>query len=100
MNREDHTIYQDNMNHEGYFLTQDLEPVMTVGQWIITAIVMAIPCVNVVMLFVWGFGGGNRNRANYCKAALILWMVAILLAVLLTILGGAALAVNPLALGA
>lgn len=54
-----------------------LEPVMGVGQWLITALVMAIPCVNIVMLFVWGFGNGNQNRANYCKAALILWIISI-----------------------
>ena len=31
-------------------------PVLSLGDWIITLIVLAIPLVNLVMLFVWGFG--------------------------------------------
>lgn len=27
-----------------------------------------IPLVNIVMFFVWAFGRGNPNRANFCKA--------------------------------
>ncbi|WP_124068064.1 hypothetical protein [Clostridium sp. E02] len=45
--------------------------VMTMGEWLITLIVMVIPCVNLIMMFVWGFGNGNENRKNYCRANLI-----------------------------
>ncbi|KLR78260.1 hypothetical protein M703_03475 [Neisseria gonorrhoeae SK29344] len=31
-------------------------------------IVFMIPLVNIVMFFVWAFGRGNPNRANFCKA--------------------------------
>ena len=35
-------------------------------------LILAIPLVNIVMLFVWAFGGGvNKTKANYCKASLI-----------------------------
>ncbi|AAW88994.1 conserved hypothetical protein [Neisseria gonorrhoeae DGI2] len=43
-------------------------PVMTTGQWVLTMIVFMIPLVNIVMFFVWAFGRGNPNRANFCKA--------------------------------
>lgn len=49
----------------------DMTP-MTMGEWIVTLIIMAIPCVNIIMCFVWGFGStGNLNRRNFCRAYLI-----------------------------
>jgi len=52
--------------------TQETSPV-SMGDWIITLIVLAIPIVGIVMLFVWGFSNGtNPSKQNYCRAALIL----------------------------
>ena len=48
---------------------------VSVGQWMITMLLMAIPIVNIVMLFVWAFGGNTPlSKANWAKASL-LWMV-------------------------
>lgn len=59
---------------------QQLEVPMTLGDWIITLIVLAIPCVNIIMMFVWGFGKeGNTSRRNYCRAALIFAAISIVL---------------------
>lgn len=59
------------------------EPI-SVGEWLITMLVLAIPCVNLVMLFVWGFGSTEkRTKANYCKAALIWSGIMIALSVIL-----------------
>jgi len=52
-----------------------LETPLTLGEWLITLIVLMIPCLNIVMLFVWGFGSGNVSRKNYCRAALILMVI-------------------------
>lgn len=53
---------------------------ITLGEWMLTLLIAAIPIVGFVMLFVWGFGSGtNPSKANWAKAAL-LWM-AILFAV-------------------
>ncbi|WP_084165590.1 hypothetical protein [Paenibacillus massiliensis] len=47
-------------------------PPMSVKDWMITILILAIPVVNLIMMFVWAFGGGaNPSKANYCKAALI-----------------------------
>lgn len=55
-------------------------PVMSLGDWIITFIVLAIPLVNIIMLFVWGFSSStNPNKSNFCKAYLILMLIAIVL---------------------
>lgn len=45
---------------------------MTVMEWIITMLIMAIPIVNLVMLFIWGFGNPDPRR-NFARASLI-WM--------------------------
>lgn len=44
------------------------EEPLSIGQWMLTLLIMAIPCVSFIMLFVWGFGSGNQSRANFCKA--------------------------------
>ena len=52
--------------------------------WIITILISAIPVVNIIMLFIWGFGGNtNPSKANWAKAALI-WMA---IAIVLNIIG-------------
>jgi hypothetical protein len=53
-------------------------PVVSLGDWIITLIVLAIPLVNIIMLLVWGFSGStNPNKQNFCRAMLIAYIVAI-----------------------
>ena len=42
---------------------------VSVSEWIITTIIMAIPLVNIVMPFVWAFGSGTKtSKANFFKA--------------------------------
>ena len=65
---------------------------MTMGEWLITLIVLAIPCVNVIMYFVWAFGNGNENRKNFCRAGLIVMAVGIVLSLILYAVVGASLA--------
>ncbi|BCJ95377.1 hypothetical protein acsn021_29460 [Anaerocolumna cellulosilytica] len=48
-----------------------LETPLSLGEWVVTLLILAIPCVNIVMFFVWGFGQGNISRRNFCRAALI-----------------------------
>jgi ABC-type multidrug transport system permease subunit len=55
-------------------------PVISLGEWIITFIVLAIPLVNIIMLFVWGFSSGtNPSKQNFCRAALILYAICFVL---------------------
>lgn len=55
--------------------------VMSVGQWIFTLVVLAIPVVGIIMSLAWAFGDkSNENRANFCKATLVLgaiWLVLV-----------------------
>jgi hypothetical protein len=53
-------------------------PVISLGEWIITFILLAIPLVNIIMLFVWGFSSStNPNKQNFAKATLIIYLIAI-----------------------
>jgi hypothetical protein len=69
----------------------DSEP-MSVKDWVITLIILALPLINIVMILVWAFGGtGNINRRNYCRASLLIFAIFLGLAIcvsLLTLLVG------------
>jgi hypothetical protein len=59
-------------------------PVIGLGDWLLTLIIMLIPLVNLIMLFVWGFGGGtNPSKANWAKASLILMLISLVLGILM-----------------
>lgn len=64
--------------------------VMELKDWLITLIVLAIPCINIIMLFVWGFGAGNLNRRNFCRAQLLLCAVLLVLYFAILLIFGAA----------
>lgn len=60
--------------------TDYLKQPMTIGQYIITFIVMGIPLIGVIMMFVWAFGSNvNINKKNYCRAILIMGLIGIVL---------------------
>ena len=65
---------------------------MTLGDWIITMIVLCIPCVNIIMLFVWAFGSAiNPSKKTFCQAMLIFYAIGVVLYVLLLIVGAASM---------
>lgn len=66
---------------------------MSVKDWILTLLVLCLPCVNIIMMFVWGLGSnGNVNRKNYAKAALIIWAVLFALYLLISLIAGISIA--------
>ncbi len=67
----------------------NLSAPLSVGGFLGTMIVMAIPIVNIIMLFVWGFGANaNLNRKNLCRAMLILAAIGVVLSILFSIAFG------------
>ena len=65
---------------------------LSTGEWFLTMFILGIPLVGIVMYFVWAFGAGNINRANFCRAGLIWLAIAITLGILFMIaFGGFAL---------
>ncbi len=77
---------------------QDNDEVMSVKEWLLTLLILCVPLVNIIMMFVWGFGSSTKpTKANFCKAYLILTAIVIVLYVLLIMvvgIGAAASGVN------
>lgn len=68
---------------ESEVTTTTIHPSVSLGNWIITMIIMLIPVVNIVMLFIWAFSGStNPSKANWAKASLIIVAISIILAFL------------------
>ena len=61
---------------------------MTVGQWFLTMLILAIPFVNLLMLIVWAAGVGNRNRVNFCRASLLWTLIVVVLYVVFVLVLG------------
>ena len=70
----------DNVGLEGH--GSGYQP-MSIGDWIITFIVTAIPLVGFIMLFVWAFGDGTHpSKKTWAQAYLILMVVFIVLMII------------------
>ena len=69
------------------------EQPVSMGEWLGTMLLMCIPVVNIILMFVWAFGGSAKvSKRNYFRASLllaaivtVLWIVAI---VVMLALGG------------
>jgi fatty acid desaturase len=73
--------YQNQNYTTNYVAPKNLSTV-SIGDWIITYILMAIPLVNIIMLFVWAFGSNTpESKANWAKASLIIYLITIILVI-------------------
>ncbi len=65
--------------------------VLSVGEWMVTFLLLAIPLLNIVLLFVWAFGGNaHPTKRNFSRAYLITILIVIVFAVALALLVGLA----------
>ena len=56
---------------------------------------MMIPLVNLIMMFVWAFSSNtNPNKANYFKAALILFTIVMAIYLVLAVVIFGSIAAN------
>lgn len=51
-------------------------------EWIITLIILSIPCLNLIMLFLWAFASGKASKRNFMRAKLIIMFVWILILIM------------------
>lgn len=71
---------------------QNNSSVVKTSDWVITLLLLAIPLVNIIMLFVWAFGSGtNPSKANFAKAALIWALILIVIYAFVALVFGAAM---------
>ncbi|MDE6748997.1 MAG: hypothetical protein K2K21_08055 [Lachnospiraceae bacterium] len=88
--------YQYNPYNNGYQSTYqpmqgDLEEPVSLGEWMITLLLMVIPCVGIIMPFVWAFSSGTKkSKSNYFKAVLIFAAIYLVLFIIsMAAFGGA-----------
>ena len=78
---------------------RDSSPI-SLGDWMITLLILCIPLVGIIMLFVWGFADGTHpSKRNFCRAYLIWMLIGIVIFVLFLIMGGMAALMGARALG-
>lgn len=90
--------YQDNYNYntgnqynQMYEPGQDSSP-MSMGDWLLTLLAAMIPCVGIVLYFVWAFNKTtNVNRRNFCRAQLVIMGVVLVIYVIFIALFGSML---------
>jgi hypothetical protein len=63
---------------------------MTVGDWMVTLLILAIPLVNIVMYLYWALSSsGNINRKTFCQATLIWVLIMLGIGVIVVVITGA-----------
>ncbi|MFR2368745.1 MAG: zinc-ribbon domain-containing protein [Anaerobutyricum sp.] len=59
------------------------EDIVSIGQYMGWAILQMIPIVGWIVIIVFALDSSKMNRANYARAAICMWLLGILLAMLL-----------------
>ena len=67
------------------YQNDNMEEPMSYGEWMLTLLLVAIPCVNIIMLFVWAFGKESKTKSNYAKASLTWAAIGIVLYIILIV---------------
>ena len=82
---ENQTPYQNqnqNPNYGTNYAAPKNQSAISIGDWIITLIILWIPLVNLIMLFVWAFGSSTPvSKANFAKAQLIFMLIGFILVI-------------------
>ncbi|MGN0325021.1 MAG: hypothetical protein ACI4DW_01835 [Lachnospiraceae bacterium] len=75
-------VYQAPVNDE----------IVSVGDWMLTMLILCVPCVNIIMMFVWAFSGGTpKSKSNFFKAYLIFAAIGLGIGLLISIIAGGAI---------
>lgn len=65
--------------------SEDLD-LITMGQYLIMFLIMAIPIAGIVMLFIWSFGSeAGPNKKNFARAYLVMMLIAIGISIIMSI---------------
>jgi len=58
-------------------------PHMTLGNWVVTMLLLLIPIANIVLMFIWAFGSNtNPSKKTYFQATLIFAAIGLVLTIL------------------
>lgn len=66
--------YQNTYQNNGQM---ELEEPVKISEWVLAMVLMMIPCVNIVMMFVWAFSSTEKkSKSNFFKAYLIFFGIS------------------------
>lgn len=55
----------------------ELEEPVKISEWVLALVLMLIPCVNIIMMFVWAFSSTEKkSKSNFFKAYLIFFGIS------------------------
>ncbi len=77
--------YQPYNNTQPYQNGQlELEEPVKISEWVLSLVLMMIPCVNIIMMFVWAFSSTEKkSKSNFFKAYLIFFAISMAIVVLI-----------------
>lgn len=92
-------VYTDYSNGQGYpcmpqgGYENEMEEPVSVGEWIVSLLlVMFVPCVNIVLMFVWAFSKKEKkSKSNFFKAQLIITGIMLGLYIIILLIFGTAI---------
>lgn len=68
----------------------ELEEPITMGEWMLSLLIMIVPCANIIMAFVWAFSDKEKkSKSNFFKAYLIYMGISLLLCIVMFVIFGA-----------
>lgn len=91
-NQEPQNMQTQQPYQQQVYQNDNLEEPVSFGDWMLSLLLMMIPCVNIVMMFVFAFGNGKKSKSNFFKAYLVWVLISIVLSVLIMFIFGASMA--------
>ena len=78
---------EQQQKYQNFLVTQG--NIVSVKEWLITLLIMMIPVINIIMMFIWAFGGGvKESKANFFKAQLIYFVLLTVITIILSVILG------------
>ncbi len=78
---------QEQLQYQYQRPNDELEGPVTMGEWVISLLIMLVPCANIIMAFVWAFSKKEKkSKSNYFKAYLIFLAAEIVIGIILVII--------------
>lgn len=84
-------ISQPAVNTDVKMSNSELEKPMTIGDWILTWILLSIPVVGLIMLFVWALSSNTqKSKQNFARATFVVIFFWFILFFMLAMFGAGA----------
>ncbi len=84
---EENYVNLDYMNNQ--IVEEVNDPPMSVGDFVLTLLALWIPCAGFILYIYWAVASNvNKNRQNFCRAALIVMGISAVIGIILSIVFG------------